>query len=90
MELNDRKFSQEELVCAHRYVAQEGWTEYANGLWKPDPELSRFMDDSLRTNGWSARTPRWKALLVSIDPQIRGRVFVIGRPYHPPGRALPL
>ena len=51
MQLNDRMFSQEELVFAHRYVAQEGWTEYANGLWKPDPELSRFMDDSLRTNG---------------------------------------
>ena len=51
MELNDRKFSQKELVCAHRYVAQEGWTEYAIGLWKPDPELSRFMDDSLQTNG---------------------------------------
>ncbi|HXL26990.1 MAG TPA: hypothetical protein VN952_09915 [Chthoniobacterales bacterium] len=51
MELNDRTFSQKELVCAHRYVAQEGWTEYANGLWKPDPELSRFMEDSLQTNG---------------------------------------
>jgi hypothetical protein len=51
IELNDRKFSQQELVCAHRYVAQEGWTEYANGLWKPDPELSRFMDESLQTNG---------------------------------------
>jgi hypothetical protein len=51
MELNDRKLSQQELVCAHRYVAQEGWTEYANGLWKPDPELSRFMDESLQTNG---------------------------------------
>jgi hypothetical protein len=51
MELNERKFSQQELVCAHRYVAQEGWTEYANGLWKPDPELSRFMDESLQTNG---------------------------------------
>jgi hypothetical protein len=51
MEFNDRKFSTRELVCAHRYVAQEGWAEYANELWKPDPELSRFMDDSLQTNG---------------------------------------
>ena len=51
MELNDRQFSQKELVSAHRYVAQEGWTEYANGLWEPDPELSRFMDDSLQING---------------------------------------
>jgi hypothetical protein len=51
MEFNDRKFSPRELVCAHRYVAQEGWAEYANELWKPDPELSRFMDDSLQTNG---------------------------------------
>jgi len=51
MELNDRQFSQKELVSAHRYVAQEGLTEYANGLWEPDPELSRFMDDSLQING---------------------------------------
>src|SRR5260221_2504656 len=86
MELNDCKFSQEELVCAHRYVAQEGWTEYANGLWKPDPELSRFMDDSLRTNGGSARTARWKALLVSIDPEIPGRALVLGPPNQPPRR----
>jgi hypothetical protein len=51
MEFNDRKFSSKELVCALRYVAQEGWTEYVNGLWKPDPELSRFMENSLQTNG---------------------------------------
>jgi hypothetical protein len=47
MELNDRKFSHKELMCARRYLAQEGWAEYANGLWKPDPELSAFMDGSL-------------------------------------------
>jgi hypothetical protein len=47
VELNDRKLSQKELVYAHRYVAQEGWSEYANGLWEPDPELTRFMEESL-------------------------------------------
>jgi len=47
MEFNDRKFSLKELTCAHRYITQEGWAEYANELWNPDPELSRFMDDSL-------------------------------------------
>jgi hypothetical protein len=47
VELNDRKLSQKELVYAHRYVAQEGWSEYANGMWKPDPELTRFMEESL-------------------------------------------
>jgi hypothetical protein len=47
VELNDRKLSQKELVYAHRYVAQEGWSEYANGMWKPDPELTRFMEESI-------------------------------------------
>jgi hypothetical protein len=28
-------------------------------------------------------------LLVSIDPQIRRRVFVVGMPFHTPDRALP-
>jgi hypothetical protein len=48
VELNDRKLSRKELVFAHRYVAQEGWSEYANEMWKPDPELTRFMEDALR------------------------------------------
>jgi hypothetical protein len=47
LELNDRKFTQREIFYAHRYLAQEGWLEYVNQLWKPDPELTRFMDESL-------------------------------------------
>jgi hypothetical protein len=47
LELNDRLFSQKELLYAHRYIAQEGWLEYVSELWKPDPELTRFMDESL-------------------------------------------
>ena len=47
VELNDQKFTHKALMCAHRYVSQEGWVEYANGMWKPDPELSAFMDSSL-------------------------------------------
>jgi hypothetical protein len=46
-ELNERKFTHKELAFAQRYVAQEGWIEYANGSWKPDPELSEFMNESI-------------------------------------------
>jgi hypothetical protein len=45
MEFNERKFTFKELAFAHRYLAQEGWTEYANGIWKPDPELSAFLNE---------------------------------------------
>lgn len=47
VELNGRNPSQRELSYANRYLNQEGWLEYANGMWKPDPELTRFMDESL-------------------------------------------
>jgi hypothetical protein len=45
--LNGRNLNQRELSYASRYLNQEGWLEYADGTWKPDPELTRFMDESL-------------------------------------------
>jgi len=44
-QLNNRKLTDKELAFAHRYVDQEGWVEYANGSWEPDPELSAFMNE---------------------------------------------
>jgi hypothetical protein len=46
-ELNERNLSQREILYAYRYIAQEGWVEYVSRQWKPDPELTRFMDESL-------------------------------------------
>jgi hypothetical protein len=45
MEFNERKFTFKELAFAHRYLAQEGSTEYANSMWQPDPELSAFLNE---------------------------------------------
>jgi len=45
--LNGRNLNQRELSYASRYLNQEGWLEYANGAWKPDPELTRLMDELL-------------------------------------------
>jgi hypothetical protein len=44
-QFNNRKLTDKELAFAHRYVAQEGWVEYAKGSWEPDPELSAFMNE---------------------------------------------
>jgi hypothetical protein len=42
-ELNDRKPTARELQCAHRYITQEGWCDYANGSWSPDPRDFEFL-----------------------------------------------
>ena len=47
MVLNDRKFTNTDVAFAHRYVVQEGWVEYANGTWEPDPELSTFLNEMI-------------------------------------------
>jgi hypothetical protein len=46
-QLNKRKLTDKELAFAYRYVHQEGWVEYANGGWEPDPELSAFMNEMI-------------------------------------------
>jgi hypothetical protein len=46
-ELNNRELTHKEVAFAHRYITAEGWVEYANGSWEPDPELSAFMNEMI-------------------------------------------
>jgi hypothetical protein len=50
MQFNNGELTHKEVAFAHRYVTQEGWVEYANGGWEPDPELSAFMDEMLEVS----------------------------------------
>ena len=50
MQLNDRELTYKEVAFAHRYVVQEGWIEYANGSWEPDPVLSAFMNEMIEVS----------------------------------------
>ena len=50
MQLNNRQPTHQEVAFAHRYLTEEGWVDYANGSWEPDPELSAFMNEIIEVS----------------------------------------
>jgi hypothetical protein len=50
MQLNNRQLTRKEVAFAHRYLTEEGWVDYANGSWEPDPELSAFMNEMIEVS----------------------------------------